>query len=778
MRHTKKILCFLLVVVILFSLTLTACDSDKISTPTNVSISEEGLITWDPVENAIAYIVLINGNSNTVTTNKYQVASVIYDFTYSIIAVDAKYNYSAPTETFKFTGTGLQAPVEDVTGVSVGIEGASSIKAGGTVQLTAVVDGAQDTSVTWAVTKGSDIVSVDSTGLVTAKEVTKESYVEITATSNANNEKSATKHLTVLYKEALTQSMLDKIASSDKVVFDGYIDISLYNFGINTSLAGTTSLNITTMMDGNRWYAEYVNSAEVKTSLYVANNNGVASSVGINFMNQETYISMTNDDGSETTWEESGLYNNFKNMSLSDFTFNEETWSWEYSGSDSNMAAKVIASANPYDFVANGFSLIIEDGEIVGIYAKSGDDYKVLAGYRAIQELYVVMTVDDDLEIPSIPQYEFDEEVHTKLQQAIDKMHSLDSYTLDFRNTMYSLYSTSYTQSGFKETVTANNYHFVPYKVSYNTSGDATVTYQTESSYGYTKISDNFYNTYYFGTEEGSEALKIYASRAYSGDMATAKPGFNFAAEIFTSYYYDSETGDTYYYVNSDMCNVATEFYNSVGNDDPLYGIFAAEYTGTSSSFTPYIVVDANGNIVTAVFYYYMVYMYGVVEITYSDFNTTTVPADVDFTDYVVRTQPTSWDQLTIIADSGYLDYTEDTEVNATEFWKTFFNNENVDVPFFNSVLGDTYGFGMTGVQAESSTGKYHWTALLYYDVPLDIDYSIESSIEKLEKYLVQCGFEANSFGEYHKDGIGIKIVDSDLDLMIYVWSDAEQAEE
>lgn len=756
----------MLIAVMAFS--FTACEKLTPSTPQNVKASDDGVITWDPVENAIAYLVVINGNEEaaiTVNTNSYKADSVTTTFTYSIMSVSSDYVCSEPTETFTFVGKGI-IPKPDLSGVTVGIEGGTEIKAGKTLQLSAVVTGANDTSVEWSITKGSDVVSVDEKGLVTASETTKSAEVEVKATSKANPEKSATKHLTVVVKTDLTQDMLDAV-STDKITFVGYVDIDVYTIGLFPSLEGTYSMVTKTAMDGEHWYAEYENQMGITSQLFCANNNGIATQVGVNFKNEENYTPMLDDDGRELTWQNGGMYNNFKGLKVSDFTFDEETWRWVYSGADKTLPAKMIASANPYDFKTLNFSLVTEENEIKGIYAVSGDDYNVADGYRAIQKLNVALIADESVEVPEVTKYKHDD-IHDELNQAIDNMKALKSYKMDYHNTQFSMYTGGYVLSGFVETVTADTMHFVPYDFSYDHAGEEVRVNKPEGAYGYHKVSDTLYNAYY--TDEGA----FVPSRAYSGAVAQARTGFEFAAEIFTAYYNDEDTGETTYYVDSLMCGVATEFYNCVGNDDALYGIFAAEgRTSSVDSFTPYVTVK-DGYIVSAGFYYDMVLMTGVVELTFSDFNKATLPEGVSLDGFAARQIPQSWTELTI-QKTGDVDGTaDDTEVNAADYWKEFFKKDDVVVPFFGNVLGDAYGFGMTTVRKPQSSANTKWTVVLYYDVPLDIDYTITTSLDKVNNYLASLGYQKDRYGEYHKDGIGIVAVDNDLDLLIYVWADTD----
>lgn len=102
----KKILSFFIAVLAL--LTLYGCVKDEpkvLTAPTNVTISEEGYITWDEVENATSYIVTINGESFVVTTNSYQVKDLKKDFSFTVKALADGYTTSPESDAKSFTGT-------------------------------------------------------------------------------------------------------------------------------------------------------------------------------------------------------------------------------------------------------------------------------------------------------------------------------------------------------------------------------------------------------------------------------------------------------------------------------------------------------------------------------------------------------------------------------------------------------------------------------------------------------------------------------------------------
>lgn len=770
----KKI-AIILVLIMSLTVVLTACINDDnpttptaLTAPTNVQADDNALITWDAVPNATAYIVYINGQANMVTTNRYQALSNTNDFVYSVVAVGTgDYANSPATAEFTFVGKGIKPEPPVILPVTVGIKGGSEIKSGSTLQLSATVTGAENTVVAWSVVSGGDFISIDETGLVTAQEVSGDRLAEVRATSLYNPDCYASKIITVVARPTLTQEMLDAVAV-DKVGFEGYVNINLYTIGLFSKLYQTYISVVKTAMDGTNWYTEYEDaSLGIVNSLYYQNHDGLACQVGVSLFNDELYEPMIDDEKRPVRWSAAGLYNNFIGLKVEDFRFDEESWRYVYVGDDDRLDDRMVAAANPYDFVPKGFSLLIEGDELLGIYSKAEDDYTVAEGYRAEMELFVVINCADTVDVKTIGKFSHDP-MHNELQAAIDNMRDLTSYTLDFKEITASYLISGLIEKGFTETITADDCYFRPYSVSTNTQGESVRDYDDTATYGYRKIDDTLYNSY-FREEDGSYA----ASRAFQADFAGAKPSFGFAAEIFRSYYVDDEAGTTTYYVDLSMCSVATTFFYGVGNDINLYGIFATEgFTSEDSSFTPYVTVK-NGYIVDAGFYYYMGSMYGVVELTYSDFNTATMPDDTDI-QFETRRVPTSWSQLTIMVNSEEGSGTaDDVETNAAEYLTTFLGDADIaaGVPFFGEALGDTYGFGMDTVHMPGGTHSAKLSIVFYYDVPLDIDYTIESSLSAVKALLESKGFVGNQYDEYTNGSIVVAPVDNNLDLMIYLWA-------
>lgn len=759
----KKFLSALLAIILLFS--FTACfpeetsEPQKLATPTSVACNDDGLITWGSVENATEYEVTVNTEKYTVTATQYQVSSVVNDFTYSVVAKADGYVDSDPTQTFTFVGKGVTPPKPNEN-VKVSISGATQIKSGKTVTLKATVSGAEsNTAVEWEIVDGAEFATIDENGSITAIDVEKDEKITVRATSIENGAKYAERTITIIPKPVLTQAMLDEIAV-ERISFEGYITISLYTMGLFSKLEQTYDTTVMTAMDGTNWTSTYTNgSTGVPASMYYKKHDGYACQIGVSFLNEEEYYPMT-ENGEKVNWEDSGLYNSLVGLSVDDFRLNDDTWRFDYVGSDFALKDRVVSSANPYDFVPKGLSLMIEDDAVAGIYSMSEDDYDIVEGYKAVQELFTFISLGDDVEIPEIVKYGYDEN-HAPLKEAIENMQALENYTLNFWQAS-NIYGSGYVEEGFVETITADNCYFRQYEVkSYDVNGDPIPSFIEGYDYGYKKISSDLYNSY-FADETGG----YYAARAFEGDIDNAKPSFAFAAEIFTKYSVNDD-GSYTYYVDSPMAPVASTFYYGVGNDINLYGIFASDYI-YGEDYLPSVTVK-DGYIVSAMFAFYLGSIYGVAVIEYSDFNTATLPQGVDV-QFETRYAPNSWSQLEIVISDGTGSTADDVYVNALDYLKTYFEDENIAerMPFFGNAIGDTFGFCMETVKLTSVGARE--CLQFYYDVPLDVDYTINESLAKMEKYLLDCGFTINSSGEFVKGNIGILPADKDLDFMIYVW--------
>ena len=131
--------------------------------------------------------------------------------------------------------------------------------------------------------------------------------------------------------------------------------------------------------------------------------------------------------------------------------------------------------------------------------------------------------------------------------------------------------------------------------------------------------------------------------------------------------------------------------------------------------------------------------MYGISELEF-DYETATLPDDVNVA-FETRQLPTSWSDLVIREDP---DDEEGFEA-LTYMREKLFDDNTVEIPFFSEVLGDSYGFGAyipRGVPLDNGSTLYAPSVSFYYDVPLDSNYSIESSLAKVRTFLKEFGFK------------------------------------
>ncbi len=601
--------------------------------------------------------------------------------------------------------------------------------------------------------------------------------------------------------------MLDKIANSDVLAFDGFISLNVYNVVLSqkTALISSSSVTIRTAMrqiDGeNNWFAEYENaSLGIKQSIYCKKYNGKACEVSINFKNEENYTPMKNDDGKDLDWAESGYYNNFKGLKVSDFVFDEQSWRWKYVGEDKSLVERMIASANPYSFLLGDnpyFELILddEDGEpeIIGICSVADDDYSIVSGKATVQSLFVSLDVGENVKVPTIAAYESvddykdaeKKQAYLHLREAIANMQALTSYKTTYLNTSAMLGQSVTSVDGYEATVTDD----IVYYKDYSSSIADSYKFTDEGSYGYkTTDTDGLYNSFYYEKETNGDGYYYTPTRAYEGDFKKARPSFDFVAEIFAAYAYDEETGLTVFATENILSNVATTFYYGLGNDVALYGLFAQIGSVNGITFPTQITIEqVNGKyyITNAAFYYSILSygLYGVVDIDYSDFNTAEIaPETVELIGKTaVRQIPSKWSDVVVIEQTT--DDGEDITVGADVYLKKFFSDESgnyplkgitVDeIPFFGTTLGDCYGLGMAQMYTTASGTKVK-SLKLYYDVPLALDFTIDDSLNKVEDFLKSAGFTADENGEYRKKdcNLVIKVADESLDFFIYLWTE------
>lgn len=812
----KKLIC--LILASLLTLSIGACvkpspEDKTLAAPTGLSVSASGRVSWNEVENAEGYSVFVNETENKVTSTVYDLTDLTITQQIYVKAFASGYETSPASETVTFTPIiPIEKDLEIALSCKVNGKESTTVKNGQTVTFTATVSGSDDVNdkkVVFSVENADGALTetsrTDTVVEFVANEVSGDKVVKVTATCVADEKVTATKAITVVKKTELTQSMLASLCGEREAAsFDGFVLIDVYkedDLGdeIRETLVQSNTVTMRTAMEKGRWYAEFENAnTGVSQQIFCEEDeNGYACETGIDFKNQERRIPVKNENGEKITWEDSGYYNGFKGLTLADFEFNQENWRWRYVHSGDKRVKNIVSSCNPYNFYVSKtttFELIIDGGEIIGICAISGKDYSIVSGYMAIQNLFVSLDTSENAEVPAMGVYtkieDYEDEAtkaeYQKLQKAIENMKSLVSYKTEFTNVSAMRGLSTTTVSGYQETVTDNVCYFRPYDSKRANEEDK---YTDVNAYGYRDNGDGTYNTFFSESDAA-----FYATRAYKGKISEVKPTFDFCAEIFNrGCYYDEENGLTRFVADAAMSSVATLFYHGVGNDVALYSIFATVASIGSTEFATYVDVQkVNGEyyIVASGFYYSIDAQgfYGVVDITYSDFNSASISENVATAVNAFETKktPSSWADVSIIISSDSNDM-----IPADQYFKDYFFGkggvpaltgiEIDEIPFFGDAdngLGDCFGLGMPQkfIKSTAEGNKTLDTLKLYYDVPLGMDYTIDASIETLDKFLKLNGFEkaTDGSGEYRKTGCNlvIKPADESLDLFVYIWAE------
>lgn len=824
----------------------SASEQTSLSAPSNLSIDEKGLVTWDKIDNVVAYYVFYGDQQTLVTEESFQLPDVNSSYEVSVQAIVTTSNGNVYTEKSEsVTYTPYVEPFDpSVVKIAVKCD-ATEIKSGasasgkGSATFTASISGAEsgaDLSIIWNVVSGGEYLSgTQENGnkfTVTAKEgVSGDKDIVVSATSAAYPTVSVTKSIAVVSKPVLTQAMIDKAAESDKIGFEGYVLVDVYerNGSKKGKLAASQTSNIRTNMSGdkdpdvktrNTWNAEYYNgNVGVNQTTYCRkDSDGDACEIGVSLMNEEQLYKMKDDAGNVITWEKSGFYNNFVGLSVSDFYLDEDTWRYTYDTEKNGFdkVNKMIASANPYEFDAKNLELIIDSGEIIGISAIAKDSYSIVDGYISVQTLRTVFNVGDNVKIETIGKFKTLEEYKNGttetektmyerlsiLDEAVSNMRSLKSYKAQFSNyQITNLGAQITTNTGYDEIVTENYRYFRTCDIK-SINGEIVRVYDEYGSYGYKKINgrSDIYNSFY-DTRSSNETektdLNFAATRAYTDGFDSSKASFEFSPEIFTmTAVADTDDGTEYYfYVDQTMSSVATTFYKDLGNDAPMYGIFSKAVKDTAGNQFPFVTVkkadDGKWYIDYAAFYYDLGLMTGLVQITYDDYDKAVIDSSVKEKIDAVKTRelPKDWSEVDISVPASGSNPEKTVKAkdfmfgNATE--TAYFGNNGTlfairgaELPFFGDkdCLGDTYGLGMatTFTMTDDNSGSViqQNAIIFYYDVPVDLDYTITTSVDKVKNFLTKKGFEYKSNGVFKKGNLCIRPVDSSLDMMIYVWTE------
>jgi hypothetical protein len=197
------------------------------------------------------FTAAVSGSSNTAVTWSASGGTISASGQYTAPATAGTYTITALSnaDTTKSASALVIVSVPQTVAIAVSPANAS-VREANQVQFTAAVSGLSNTAVTWAVTRGSGTIS--QSGLYTAPRAA-ESDV-ITATSQADNTKSANASITVLppHSVALNWSASPSAVAFYKV-YRGTMSGGPYNV-LTTNLKATTYTDSTVQSGGTYYY--------------------------------------------------------------------------------------------------------------------------------------------------------------------------------------------------------------------------------------------------------------------------------------------------------------------------------------------------------------------------------------------------------------------------------------------------------------------------------------------------------------------------------------------
>jgi hypothetical protein len=234
--------------------TVTAPAPPPVPSNTQVSISPTAasLLTGTQQQFSAA----VSGTSNTAVTWSASGGTIAPNGMYTAPTNAGTYTITAVSNSDSTKSGSALAVVSAPQQVTVSISpGSSSINEGTQVQLTATVSGLSNTTVTWAVTRGSGTIT--QSGLYTAPRAAENDV--ITATSQADNTKSVSASITVLPPHSVSLNW-DASTSTNVAFYKIYRGtLSGGPYSVLTSNVKATTYTDSTVQSGGIYY--YVTSA-------------------------------------------------------------------------------------------------------------------------------------------------------------------------------------------------------------------------------------------------------------------------------------------------------------------------------------------------------------------------------------------------------------------------------------------------------------------------------------------------------------------------------------
>lgn len=640
-----------------------------------------------------------------------------------------------------------------------------TIAEGETIMVSAIIVGLADQSYTWSVSDPS-LIEIKNGFLTLIGTVKVDKNVTITCTANGDESVFASKTITIKAPiiegqvGELTQDVLGEIANPS-ITINGVVT-DFYN-DFNNSFNNTTkSYDYLVMMSEGRWYGSW--HVKGNTENIIADNYRKGSEDGIrdqygNYGHalERLYIDKNNQVASKyikdymsvpAVWEAQHLWNHLSNLNVTRFVYDASEDVYVYtldvkSEDDLYLMTYLSISLTPMlsDTLAQ-LKLTIEDGHITKLVAQTevlyyGSETREEADAMSYTEVEMTFANIGTTVVPEPSPYTAPENVEI-LEAAIEKMQNLNNYTYSAKDT------TTYAPSG-----DAGDYEIDNLSTSYGSgigtvmslSSNAAKLSSTSKIRDYTSavgtvgevgrvtsdailvektgkysysMDDKLYFTNYTGfkqNEDGtydefkysSDVDSFIGTRKVSGNIMDLLPNFDFSAYLFK---YEGTKKGNYIFTLKEG-----DITRDLAMEVSMHSYAKDAEQSTNCTFT--IVVSPEGYIVETLYSYNLTDVYyGIIDTTYSNFDTTELP-EYTFDGYVPREWRTSWSQYDIKYYSPNHSTREPyVEASTQEVFDKLFGTAAADIPtpdVFLEIFGDLlYGpffdYKESGVDAEGKT--------------------------------------------------------------------------
>ena len=640
-----------------------------------------------------------------------------------------------------------------------------TIAEGETIMVSAIIVGLADQSYTWSVSDPS-LIEIKNGFLTLIGTVKVDKNVTITCTANGDESVFASKTITIKAPiiegqvGELTQDVLGEIANPS-ITINGVVT-DFYN-DFNNSFNNTTkSYDYLVMMSEGRWYGSW--HVKGNTENIIADNYRKGSEDGIrdqygNYGHalERLYIDKNNQVASKyikdymsvpAVWEAQHLWNHLSNLNVTRFVYDASEDVYVYtldvkSEDDLYLMTYLSISLTPMlsDTLAQ-LKLTIEDGHITKLVAQTevlyyGSETREEADAMSYTEVEMTFANIGTTVVPEPSPYTAPENAEI-LAAAIEKMQNLNNYTYSAKDT------TTYAPSG-----DAGDYEIDNLSTSYGSgigtvmslSSNAAKLSSTSKIRDYTSavgtvgevgrvtsdailvektgkysysMDDKLYFTNYTGfkqNEDGtydefkysSDVDSFIGTRKVSGNIMDLLPNFDFSAYLFK---YEGTKKGNYIFTLKEG-----DITRDLAMEVSMHSYAKDAEQSTNCTFT--IVVSPEGYIVETLYSYNLTGVYyGIIDTTYSNFDTTELP-EYTFDGYVPREWRTSWSQYDIKYYSPNHSTREPyVEASTQEVFDKLFGTAAADIPtpdVFLEIFGDLlYGpffdYKESGVDAEGKT--------------------------------------------------------------------------